>query len=63
MYHAQTKIYASVQSSRLNEELGQVQHIFSDKTGTLTCNEMIFKKLTVNGLAYGILYICFNIDY
>lgn len=39
----------SVQSSNLNEDLGQIQCIFSDKTGTLTCNVMNFKCLFVNG--------------
>ena len=37
----------SVQSSNLNEELGQIHHVFSDKTGTLTCNVMEFKKITM----------------
>ena len=47
------KIYAMVQSSNLNEELGQINYIFSDKTGTLTCNIMDFKKLSVCGKSYG----------
>jgi P-type E1-E2 ATPase len=33
----------------LPEELGTVNHIFSDKTGTLTKNELIFKKISING--------------
>ena len=49
----QDKIYANVQSSNLNEELGQISYIFSDKTGTLTCNIMDFKKLSVCGVSYG----------
>jgi phospholipid-transporting ATPase len=48
-----TKTYASVQSSNLNEELGQVEYIFSDKTGTLTCNIMEFKNISVDGISYG----------
>ena len=45
--------FTDVQSSNLNEELGQISYVFSDKTGTLTCNEMIFKKLIVAGIPYG----------
>jgi magnesium-transporting ATPase (P-type) len=37
----------------LNDELGQVSHIFSDKTGTLTSNLMEFRKCIVDGRQYG----------
>lgn len=45
--------HTKVQSSSLNEELGQVEYIFADKTGTLTCNIMEFKNICVNGTSYG----------
>ena len=34
---------AIVRTSDINEELGLITHLFSDKTGTLTKNEMIFR--------------------
>ena len=42
-----------VRSSTLNDDLGQVGYIFSDKTGTLTANLMQFRKCIVDGVAYG----------
>uniref|UniRef100_A0A8C1SYX0 Phospholipid-transporting ATPase n=1 Tax=Cyprinus carpio TaxID=7962 RepID=A0A8C1SYX0_CYPCA len=47
MYYAETDTPAMARTSNLNEELGQVKYLFSDKTGTLTCNIMHFKKCTI----------------
>jgi magnesium-transporting ATPase (P-type) len=55
MFDTTQGIAAGVQSSNLNEELGQVEFLFSDKTGTLTCNVMEFKKFSVGRYSYGSL--------
>ncbi|KAF8401024.1 hypothetical protein HHK36_014327 [Tetracentron sinense] len=53
MYDEETGIPALARTSNLNEELGQVDTILSDKTGTLTCNQMDFLKCSIAGVTYG----------
>eukprot|EP01135_Chromosphaera_perkinsii_P005822 Nk52_evm11s367 gene=Nk52_evmTU11s367 len=53
LYYEKKNVQAVARTSNLNEELGQVQYIFSDKTGTLTQNQMVFKKASVAGVMYG----------
>ncbi|CAH2075970.1 unnamed protein product, partial [Iphiclides podalirius] len=43
---------AMANTSDLNEELGQVEVLFSDKTGTLTKNLMVFKACSIKGHVY-----------
>lgn len=52
MYYAKTDTPALCRTSSLVEELGQIEYVFSDKTGTLTCNEMEFRCASVAGSAY-----------
>lgn len=53
IYYDKTDTPATCRTSSLVEELGQIEYIFSDKTGTLTCNMMEFKQCTISGIQYG----------
>jgi len=50
LYDEETDTPAKCNSSDLNEELGQVEYLFSDKTGTLTENVMRFKECSIDGV-------------
>ncbi|NWW76620.1 AT8B1 ATPase, partial [Climacteris rufus] len=53
MYYPEKDTAAKARTTTLNEQLGQIQYIFCDKTGTLTQNIMAFKKCCINGQRYG----------
>ena len=52
LYDAETDQPAKVNCSDLCEELGLIQILFTDKTGTLTENLMLFKNASINGVKY-----------
>ncbi|ODQ63352.1 phospholipid-translocating P-type ATPase [Nadsonia fulvescens var. elongata DSM 6958] len=56
MYHEPLDYPCTPKSWNISDDLGQIEYIFSDKTGTLTQNVMEFKKCTINGISYGLAY-------
>lgn len=56
MYYDKIDYPCTPKSWNISDDLGQIEYIFSDKTGTLTQNVMEFKKATINGIPYGEAY-------
>jgi P-type E1-E2 ATPase len=48
-----TRQWAKARNSNIIEDLGRVAYIFSDKTGTLTSNEMRLRGIAIKGKSYG----------
>ncbi|KAK2981846.1 hypothetical protein RJ640_010363 [Escallonia rubra] len=53
MYDSSTDSRFQCRSLNINEDLGQIRYVFSDKTGTLTENKMEFQRASVYGKNYG----------
>ncbi|KAF9425248.1 hypothetical protein BGZ94_007698 [Podila epigama] len=53
MYDVELDEYCTPKTWNLTDDLGQIEYVFSDKTGTLTRNIMEFKKCSINGKIYG----------
>jgi P-type E1-E2 ATPase len=60
MYSQYRKKKADVKTASLNEELGQIEYIFTDKTGTLTMNLMEFKIAIIGQKMYGDRSLIYN---
>ncbi|KAF9524901.1 phospholipid-transporting ATPase 1 [Crepidotus variabilis] len=53
MYYAPYDTPCVPKTWNISDDLGQIEYVFSDKTGTLTQNVMEFQKCSIAGIAYG----------
>lgn len=52
MYHPDSNTRFQCRALNINEDLGQIKYLFSDKTGTLTENKMEFHTASIDGIDY-----------
>lgn len=53
-YDAESDEHVKARNTNLNEDLGKIDYIFSDKTGTLTSNEMQLREIAIKGVSLGV---------
>lgn len=53
MYDEKTDEPANAANTAIAEDLGQIEYIFTDKTGTLTDNVMVYRACSINTISYG----------